>query len=126
MVEAALNVAGMLIFIPRYGIIGAACVSSALMLLIRGIYTPLLVCKSLDASLVRYMSAIYLRPLLTAIPVAAGAVFLKEYVSGGNWTELILAGALIAGSYLALALFTCIDPSHRKMLFGWIERKWAS
>jgi O-antigen/teichoic acid export membrane protein len=125
MVEAALNVVGMLIFVPRYGIFGAACVSSSLMLLIRGIYTPMLVCKSLDASVARYMAAIYVRPLLTAIPVAAGGLLLKQYVTGRNWTELILAGLCIASSYLALALFTCIDPSHRRMLFGWIDTKWV-
>jgi hypothetical protein len=69
------------------------------------------------------MAAIYLRPLLTAIPVAAGGLLLKQYVRGRNWTELILAGSFVGGSYLALALFTCIDPSHRRMLFGWIETK---
>ena len=47
------------------------------MLSIRGIYTPYLVCKSLDASLAEYMTAIYLRPMLTAIPVAAAGVLLK-------------------------------------------------
>src|SRR3954454_21513771 len=79
MVEAALNVVGMILIIPRFGIFGAACVSSLLMLSIRGIYTPYLVCKSLDASLAEYMIAIYLRPMLTAIPVAVLGVLLKTY-----------------------------------------------
>jgi O-antigen/teichoic acid export membrane protein len=126
MVEAGLNVTGMLIVIPHYGIFGAACVSSALMLLIRGVYTPLLVCKSLDASLTEYMREIYLRPVLTAIPVAAAGVLLKRYVTGQGWAELILAGSLIAGIYLGLALFTCVDTGHRRMLFGWIENRWAA
>jgi O-antigen/teichoic acid export membrane protein len=126
MVEAALNVVGMLIVIPRFGILGAACVSSALMLLVRGIYTPYLVCKSLDASLTEYIHAIYLRPVLTAIPVAAAAVLLKMYLPGASLFELIEAGSFIAGSYFALALFTCLDTKHRDRLFGWIGRKWTA
>jgi hypothetical protein len=70
------------------------------------------------------MLAIYLRPLLIAIPVAA-ALLLKLYAPGNTWFELILAGSFVAGSYLALALFTCLDPWHREILFGRIGKEWA-
>jgi len=125
MVEAALNVAGMLLFVPRYGIFGAACVASALMIVIRGLYTPFLVAKSLDSSFIGYMLAIYLRPLLIAVPVAVGAVLLKVYVPGNTWFQLALAGALVSVSYLGLALFTCLDPWHRELLFGRIGKEWV-
>ncbi len=125
MVEALLNVIGMFLFVPQYGIFGAACVSSALMIAIRGIYTPLLVCKSLGTSFLGYMLAIYGRPLLTAIPVTAGALLLKMYMPGRTWFELAVAGSFVAVSYLAIALFTCVDPPHREMLFGRIGREWV-
>ena len=126
MVEAALNVAGMLLIIPRFGIFGAACVSSALMLSIRGIYTPYLVCKNLDASFVEYMTAIFFRPLLAAIPVAMIGVLMKRVVPGRTFLELAEAGSAIAAIYFSLALFSCLDPVHRERLFGWIGRKWTS
>jgi O-antigen/teichoic acid export membrane protein len=126
MVEAVLNVVGMYFVIPRFGIFGAACVSSALMLSIRGLYTPYLVCKSLHARLTDYMVAIYLRPVLTAIPITLAGVMLKLVMPGRSWTEVIGAGSFIAASYFALALFTCIETNHRDMLFGWVGRKWTA
>jgi len=125
MVEAVLNVTGMLLFVPRFSIVGAAWVSSILMLSIRGLYTPYLVCKNLDASFVDYMLAIYLRPLLTALPVAAVGMLLKSYLPGGNLIELLAVSGSIGVMYFGLAFFTCFETNHRQRLFDWMWRKLA-
>ena len=117
LVEGILNVIGLWIFIPRYGILGAACVSAVLMLVVRGIYTPWLLCRSLNHSLLRYMASIYLRPALTAVPAVALAWLLKtRLIPGRTWLELFGACALVALFYAAMAFFTCFTPSHRVLL----------
>jgi O-antigen/teichoic acid export membrane protein len=121
MVEAALNVTGMILVIPRYGIIGAALVSSGLMLLVRGIYTPVLVCRALESSFTEYMRQIYLRPLLTAVPVALLAGLVKaQWIPGHTWAGLMAATALVGIAYAGLALFTCIEREHRGVLLAHI------
>jgi O-antigen/teichoic acid export membrane protein len=45
--EAALNIAGMLLLIPRFGLPGAAAVAALLMLTVRGVVTPWLACRQL-------------------------------------------------------------------------------
>src|SRR5204863_8180939 len=65
MLEAVANIAGMIIVIPRFGILGAAWVAATLMLLNRGLYTPWLVCRALEFPFTDFLRLIYLRPLLT-------------------------------------------------------------
>ncbi|MGH9722337.1 MAG: oligosaccharide flippase family protein [Bryobacteraceae bacterium] len=126
MVEATLNVAGLWLAIPRFGILGAAWVSASLMVLVRGLYTPWLVCQSLEASFAGYMRDIYLRPFATALPVWAIAAAVKwRWLPGRNWTEVIAGGALVAGLYLGLAFWTCFEPEHRRMLTEWVKRRLA-
>ncbi|MBV9504506.1 MAG: polysaccharide biosynthesis protein [Acidobacteriia bacterium] len=117
--EALLNVAGMVYVIPRYGIMGAAVISSGFALAVRGIYTPWLVCHNLDFGFVPYLSRIYLRPLLTAVPVALLALLVKfRWIPGRTWPQLSLAALLIGVGYGSLALFTCIEREHRELLLS--------
>jgi len=118
-VEAVFNVAGMILVIPRYGIMGAALVSSGLMLAVRGVYTPWLVSRHLEFSFFEYMRRIYTRPILTAIPIGLVAWLVKvRWLAGRTWFDLIAATLLIGVSYAALALFTCIEREHRGLLLA--------
>ena len=119
LLEGILNVAGLWLVIPRFGILGAACYSSVLMLAVRGIYTPWLLCRSLDYSLPRYMWEIYMRPVVTAVPVLALAWVMKaHWIAGRNWLEVVTACALVGIVYCGLALLTCFEPGHRELLVG--------
>ena len=124
-VEAAANLLGLLIMIPRFGIIGAAWTTSVLMLSIRGLYVPWLLCRTVGIGLAGYLNAIYLRPLLIALPVSAAAWVLKrQWLAGQTWPELILAAAFIAATYLTLAWLTCLDKEHRQVIETWLVRRW--
>lgn len=126
-VETVANLIGMLIVIPRYGIFGAAILSTALMLLIRGLYTPWLVCRSLDFSLLRYLRSILLGPLLAALPVVALAVLHKRNAAMiHTWPGLIEVGAVIALLYFAIALFTVAEPTHRHLLLDRVRLGWKT
>ncbi len=123
--EALGSTLAMTVVIPKFGIFGAACVASLFMLLIRGLYTPWLVCRSLSFRLVAYLSAIYGRPLLTALPVAAIALWCKMHgLSGRNLTELLAIAATLALLYLGIAFFTCMEPAHRALLLEWVAKRW--
>jgi O-antigen/teichoic acid export membrane protein len=118
-VEAVLYLGALVLVIPRFGIWGAAWVSAVLMIAVRGIYTPWLVSRALECSFLAYMSGIYVRPLLSAVPALAVAYAAKSTIlPGQTWPELILAGCLTAGTYLAVALFACIAPHHRALFVG--------
>src|SRR5258708_30826956 len=94
LVEALLGVLGIWLVLPRYGILGVAWVVGMLSVLNRGLYVPWLVCRALDSSFLGYMRGIYLRPVLTAIPVLLVAQMLKTAgLSGQTWPQLILMGA---------------------------------
>jgi hypothetical protein len=73
----------------------------------------------LDTPFIEYMRGIYVRPLLTAIPVLALGWALKHSIlPGRTWGELIAAGILCGGAYAAIAVFACIEPQHRALFFA--------
>jgi O-antigen/teichoic acid export membrane protein len=124
--EAMLNIALLLVVIPRYGIVGAAWSCSLLMILNRGLFTPWLLTRYLASGLTGYMLGIYTRPLLTAIPVAIALWGLKHsLVPGQNWWQLAIAAAVSAGLYYALAFFSCFEAKHRAAAVEWMGARLA-
>jgi O-antigen/teichoic acid export membrane protein len=118
-VEAVCYVAGLMWVVPRYGIWGAAWTSATLMIAVRGIYTPWLVSRALDYSFFAYMHRIYVRPLAAGIPAVALAWVLRStFLPGDTWAQLVLAGCLTSLAYGGLALFLCLTPAHRSMMFS--------
>jgi hypothetical protein len=114
-----LYVAALALVVPRYGIVGAAWVTAALMIAVRGIYTPWLVARALDYSWFSYMAGIYLRPLVAGIPAVALAWALKSTLLPGNtWPQLIAAGCLSGLTYAAVAFLVCVAPNHRRMFLS--------
>ena len=80
---------------------------------------PWLVARALDTPFLAYMTGIYVRPLLVAIPAVSVAWSLKHTVlPGRTWGELILAGCATAGVYMAIAMFTCVAPHHRALFYA--------
>jgi O-antigen/teichoic acid export membrane protein len=119
LVEAVINVTGMIVVIPKFGILGAAVVASVSMLLVRGLYTPWLVCRALDFGFVAYVRSIYLRAILTAIPILAMAYICKlNWIPGNTWPELIAGSCGIGLLYMGSAFFTCIEPEHRGLFLS--------
>ncbi len=122
--EGLLLAAGLYFVVPRYGILGAAWVSTLLMLLVRGVYTPWLVCAALGFSFARYMGSIYVRPLLTAAPVTAFAYWMKAAaVPGATLIEVLGAAAAIAALYYALSFVTTLERRHRATLLEMVARR---
>lgn len=119
MVEALLGLLGIWLVLPHYGILGVAWVVGMLSVLNRGIYVPWLVCHALKSSFVEYMRGIYLRPVLTAIPVLILVRVLKAAgIGGSTWSQLILMGSLTAAAFFLPAFFTCLTHEHRQLLLA--------
>lgn len=124
MIEAAALFGGLIIVIPRFGLLGAAWLVASLMIIIRGLGTPWMLCRYLDFPFLRYMRSIYLRPLLAAMPALAVGLLLKSAgLSGRNWRELFLGGAAVASSFLVASWWICIEPEHRLLLRSWVGRR---
>ena len=117
MVEAVIGVGALVAVLPRYGIVGAAWVVAVSMTLNRGLFTPWLVCREFGLGFAKFMSDIYLRPTLTAIPVFALCWWLKSAgLPGKTWLELIEVGAISAVTYYGMAYFTSIPREHRTLM----------
>ena len=124
--EAVCNLAAMIIVVPRYGILGAAVSATCLTVAIRGVYTPWLLCRVFGCRLPEYLGSIFVRPLLTAVPVMALAYASKRWLwAGNNWAELLASAVLVGGLYLGTACFTCLEGEHRRVLAGPALRLWS-
>jgi hypothetical protein len=89
------------------------------MLVNRGFYTPWLVCRALDCGFFEFLRAIYLRPVVIALPVLALASLAKVYgLDGSSWLEIIAGSGGIALLYGMLAFFFCIERSHRGLFLS--------
>jgi O-antigen/teichoic acid export membrane protein len=121
--EAAANVALMTLIIPRYGILGAAWVATSFMALVRGIYTPWLLCRNIHVRYFSYMTQIYVRPFLTALPIILLTYWVKtQFHLGQNLVQLLIVGAIVAMVFLGTASVTCLRPEHRAVISDWVLR----
>jgi O-antigen/teichoic acid export membrane protein len=118
-VEAICYLGALVVVVPRYGILGAAWTTAVCMIAVRGLYTPWLVSRVLETSFAGYMRDIYVRPVLAGIPVIGLAWLMRSTVlPGRSLPEMALAGIVCASVYFAIALFACIAPHHRALLFS--------
>jgi hypothetical protein len=113
----------MIVVTPRYGILGTAVVVAALMALVRGLFTPWLLCRYLSHSYPRFLSAILIRPVMTSIPVFVALRWLKRLgIAGATWPGLLVVAAATAFAYLLLAFGTCLEREHRGILAARLGR----
>ncbi len=122
--EGLLLIAALWFLVPRYGILGAAWAVSLLMLVDRGLFAPWLLCHYLHRGYLRYLLSIYVRPFLTAAPVALLAVWLKRGILPGNsLIQVLAAAAALASVYYAMAYFTTLEREHRGLMIDWVKRR---
>jgi O-antigen/teichoic acid export membrane protein len=113
-VEAVANIVLLLMFVPTYGVVGAAWVSSSVLLAIRGVYLAGALCWQNGFPFGEYLWAVYAHGVATGLPVLALALVLRQYVwPGENWTDLILAGGTLFAIYFSLAFFSVLEAEHR-------------
>lgn len=124
MAEAMCSIAGLLVVVPRYGILGAAWTVAIAMIINRGLFLPWLVSRVLHVGFFPFMQSIYARPVLAAIPPAALAVLLRGTVlPGRTWLQLGAASVLVGLLYYGLSYLFCLPPAHKQLLREWIGRK---
>jgi O-antigen/teichoic acid export membrane protein len=124
MVEAALCVGGLYWVIPRYGIMGAAWLTSGLIALTRGLVTSWLLCRAIHYDTLTYLRGIYVPPLLAAAPVLPMAYWVKWHLlPGNNWFQVIGGSALLTVVFYTLAYFICLDKEHRALPVNWLRAR---
>jgi len=121
--EAAVSLAGMILIVPRFGIVGAAVLSAVLMVAVRGLLTPWMLCRYLGANYGSYMASIFVRPLLTALPIWGLVHVCKLWVwPGQSWLDVIAAACFTGVIYFGAAVQTCLDHEHRLLVLNWLSR----
>jgi O-antigen/teichoic acid export membrane protein len=114
--EAILSFIGLIIVLPRLGLLGAAWLTNILMALNRGLISCLLLCRELHISFWRYAARIYTRPGLLGAAGFVLLVFLKRTVlPGKSWRDLILAALALGMPYAAAAFVLCVSPEHQQL-----------
>jgi O-antigen/teichoic acid export membrane protein len=123
-VEAVLCVAGLYLVIPRYGILGAAWVTSALLVFNRGLVASWLLSRAVRCSMAAYLRGIYVSPFLVAVPTMLMALWVKRrWLPGSNLREVLFGGALVAIAYYAAAFFVCLEIHHRDVPLNWLRAR---
>jgi len=114
-VEVIVMVAALLLVAPRYGAFGVACVVSASLTAVRGVFLAVIMCRLNEFSIVEYLHAIYGRPLIAAVPaLVLGGALRLGVAPGRNWTELLAAAAVMGAVYFAAAFFVVLDGDSRR------------
>jgi O-antigen/teichoic acid export membrane protein len=122
--ELILSVAGTVLVLPRYGILGTAIVTSALMVIFRGTVTPWLLCRRLQISFFTFMWRIFAKPILVSLPVWAVLFGLREAgITGHSLVNLLLVAFFTGVSYYTACYFTCISPEHKLLVRSWFAPK---
>lgn len=125
--EAACNLIGLLLLVPRYGPLGAAAVTASLMFLVRGVFTPWLICRVLGFPLGTYLRSIFVRPMMTAAPVLVLLWLWKTAVwPAPGLAHLIAVCGATTALYLGAATVTCLEPEHRGLLWRWVFRRFST
>ncbi len=115
--EAILTIIGMILLLPRFGLLGAAWLSNGLMALNRGGVACLLICRELKVSAWRYALRIYVAPCTIGAFSFVLLFWLKRHgLPGRNWHELIEAGVLMIVPYVLATYFFCLPPGHRAIV----------
>jgi O-antigen/teichoic acid export membrane protein len=123
-VEVIVSTTALFMVVPKHGIAGAAWVMTAVVTLNRCVYLAWLLCRLNRFPLREYLAQIYVRPLLTAVPILPLAFVMRgTLLPGRSWFELIPAAALIAFTYLGVALFSVASNADRRRLFGRVLRR---
>jgi hypothetical protein len=114
----------MYLAIPHYGIMGAAWITSVLMVLNRGLFTAWLFCNAVGRSFGRYLGGTYAGPILTAVAVFAGSWWIKmHWLPGRTWAQVLTGAGLLAIVYYGLAFFICLKKEHQSILWRWVQSR---
>ena len=114
-VEAAGTIVCLWLFVPQYGVAGAAWVVTLALLVGRGAYLAFLLCRQNEFPLWQYLVAVYGRGLLAGAIVTPVAIALRQTVwPGHTWLELAFAGVAVSAVYFGLAFFVVLEEQHRQ------------
>jgi O-antigen/teichoic acid export membrane protein len=124
--ECILLGAGYFLLVPRYGLVGAAISSGALLALNRGLVPGWLLAQALDISPVPFLLRCYGPPLVAA-GLNGGVLYVLKwsgYLPVGTWAQLFGVSALSALLMLALSWWICVLPAHREKVLTALAAEW--
>jgi O-antigen/teichoic acid export membrane protein len=125
-VESVVVVAGVALTLPRFGLIGAASVVSACMIVSRTLVLSRLFAKEFELNQSAFLRDVFGRPLsLMAASIAALWICREWLLPGRGWVELIAAGLLYSTLYVAVAFWLVVKLEDRRYLLLKASQFWA-
>lgn len=120
--EAVAQFAALWLVVPRWGILGAAWVAAALMILNRGVVASWLISRVIGLSFGAYVQAVYIRAMLAALPAFAAALWLRMSILPGNtWQQIFATALIVVAAFYGAAFFVAVNGVHRKLILGWLR-----
>lgn len=126
LIEALVVIGGLIVVLPRFGLIGAVCLLGTTMVINRSGLVCWLVSRELGISPLRYAAKIYPGPLAAAALTLLAGHLLKPYIPGNTWFSLILAGSVQMFIYLPLAFVLALTPEHRQVVMNQVSLRLGS
>ena len=118
-VESLVSIACMAIILPRYGLVAAVAGLAIIMVISRCLVLSRIFAREFKLSQVRYLWAIFHRPLLL-MGISIGALYAcREFViPGKTWLQLIPTGIVFALLYAATGFRFVVEPEHRQFVLA--------
>jgi O-antigen/teichoic acid export membrane protein len=123
MLEGILSTACVYYFARQGDLWSGVVAITALMIVNRGIVTPILLCRELRYPVLKYLSEIVVLPLSAGLAVAGIMWLVRMAWTPATIPELIAAGALSTSLYGLLAGRLCFLPEHHSRILDLVRRK---
>jgi O-antigen/teichoic acid export membrane protein len=121
--EAILTIIGMILVLPRFGLLGAAWLTNGLMAMNRGGLACLLICRELGVSAWQYAFRIYAAPCTIGALSFVLLLWLKRHgLPGRNWHEIVEAGAFMIVPYALATYLFCLPAGHKALVARRLHR----
>lgn len=121
-IEGIVNITLSVILGRAYGLIGIATGSSIAGLMVGAIWLPKLVSSVMGVPLRSYLRQAYLRPVVTAAPMALLLYWMVRTTQAYTWihlgTEIVVSSAL----YGTLAFFFCLKEKERSGIYASLQK----
>jgi O-antigen/teichoic acid export membrane protein len=115
-VEAAINIVLSVILVNYIGLIGVAIGTLVSHVFVTALVLPLKITRVLGLGLWAYYEAVYVRPLLSAVPFAVVCYLIEVYLRPGSLVTFFVYVGLGLAFYVVPAWFIALGPQDRGLV----------
>jgi len=118
--ESLVNIALMMLLIPRFGLDGAAWATALPLIVSRGLLVPRLASKTVGFPLRRFYLDVLGRQVLLMLPLLGGALLVRSLVAVNGYLMLTVISAVVCVIWVIIAL---VGTSDGRVLYSRLRAK---